>query len=117
MVSGTVCPLDRLTLDGMDERLGLLGPLGEMLAPRLTVPENPPLLVRVTEEAPFMPGLTHRVVGFALRLKSEFWPATRDAETMNELSTTSERPRVVISSRFRVVSSLLNVVIVDGQCR
>ncbi len=66
-------PLEaRVILDGLRPTLGELSETPDELtdAERLTVPENPLMLVRVIVDVPDYPALRVIVVGFAAMLKS-----------------------------------------------
>jgi len=81
----TVWPAPRVSLEGIGDSVGPFATLGSTLAARLTVPEKPPTLPRVTAATALTPGLTQRFDGLELRLKSGDWPCaavvaiTRDA--------------------------------------
>lgn len=111
-VKGIVWPSERLTLEGMDERVGPFEMLGEMFAPRFTVPEKPPVLVIAMAEEPSIPGLTHKVVGFAVTVKSGFCAAAKAVDSKMDVRMTVVKPRVVPSFCFRVVPKILYIFIV-----
>jgi hypothetical protein len=95
-----VWPLARSTLDGIEESVGPPEMLGEILAPRFTVPEKSSMLEIVMVDVPSIPGLTHRVVGLAEIEKCGFWAAARDVDRTRDVKITIDRPRVLTSLCF-----------------
>ena len=63
-------PLDSITLVGLNETAGVLGPGGVMVAVRPTVPENPNKLVTVMVDVAVAPRFMEMVEGLAEMLKS-----------------------------------------------
>lgn len=87
-------PLATVTLDGMLERMGELLDEGLTLSLRSTVPEKPPMLETLMFDWALIPGFTHKIRGFALIAKSEFWALTSDTDTSSDDSITSEAQAV-----------------------
>ncbi len=110
-VNGIVSPSERLTLEGIEESAGPPERMGEILAPRFTVPENPPVLAMLMADEPLIPGLTHRVGGFAVIVRSGFCAAARAVESTIEVRMIAERPTVLVSFCFEVVPKVPSVFI------
>ena len=96
----TLWPATRVSLEGIGDSVGLFEPLGSTLAARLTVPEKPPTLPRVTTATAFTPGLTQRFDGLGLRLKSGDCPCTVAVAITSDARITSDIARGRVLFRF-----------------
>jgi hypothetical protein len=96
----TLWPAPRVSLDGIEDSVGPFVTLGSTLAARLTVPEKPSTLRRVTTAAAFTPGLTHRFDGLELRLKSGDWPCAAVVAITRDARITSDTAKGRVLFRF-----------------
>ena len=95
-----VWPAARVSLEGIGDNAGPLATVGSTLAARLTVPEKPPTLPRVTTATAFTPGLTQRFDGVELRLKSGDWPCAAVVAITSDARTTRDIARGRVLFRF-----------------
>jgi hypothetical protein len=96
----TLWPALRVSLDGIGDSVGPFVKLGSTLAARLTVPEKPSTLARVTTATAFTPGLTHRFDGLELRLKSGDWACAAVVAITRDARITSDTAKGRVFFRF-----------------